>query len=53
MISAVHNTHVRHANMRKKFGKLCNLVRIGDYFDQILDPRTPDRIEILIKKHFL
>ena len=30
-------THVRgHATMRKKFEKMYNLMRLGDYFDQIL-----------------
>ena len=33
MISAAHTGH---ATMREKFEKMCNLMRLGEYFDHIL-----------------
>ena len=35
MISAAHMLG-RHATMQKNFEKMCNLMRLGDYDDQIL-----------------
>ena len=36
MISAAH-VHARgHATLRENFEKMCNLMRFGEYFEQIL-----------------
>ena len=35
MISAAHYAR-GHATLRENFEKMCNLMRLGEYFDQIL-----------------
>ena len=33
----INCTHARgHATLRENFEKMCNLMRLGEYFDQIL-----------------
>ena len=38
MISVAHmqHAHMQHATLREFFLKMCNLMRLGEYFDQIL-----------------
>ena len=35
-MSYIADDRVQHATLRENFGKMCNLMRLGEYFDQIL-----------------
>ena len=37
MISAAHICYGGNAILRENFEKMCNLMRLGEYFDQILN----------------